>query len=113
MRKSFVNFMKIGIAEYLPCLKCRQHCKEYIEKHDPVDKLLTLGQGSSCLQWSWKFHDAVNLREQKKYRPTSEELSAYLKMLREGGGCEDCSVKPSPSVETKRQTAVIRRQMLE
>lgn len=119
-RKAFVDFVKKGVSEHLPCLKCRTHCKEYIQKQDPIDNLLSKSPTVSCLVWSWKFHNAVNERTGSKYKPSIQDLSTYLQTLREGGGCEDCSIKaptlpppPSTASTTSMHTIKLRRQYID
>src|SRR6185437_15307312 len=82
-RKEFITFMN-GVAEHIPCIKCRQHCKEYL-KLDPLDKLLRDPSPTACLMWTWRFHDAVNQQIEKKYRPQFKEIATYLETLRNGG----------------------------
>ena len=62
--EQFINFMNM-IAEKLPCMECRAHCKEYMEKHrleyfkDVTDKY---GNYTGMFKWSWMFHNSVNIR---------------------------------------------------
>lgn len=103
--QSFIIDLK-DKSDFLPCLDCRRHCKEYITKIDPLDNV------KACLLWSWKFHDKVNERIKNAYRPTFEELYEYLKGLEDGKGCEDCKVKPLPPSQPT-ETVIFKRQVID
>jgi len=63
----FISIMKF-ICENFNCGNCREHCKTYIKNH-PMEQYLdlTIDVENESLQlgmfmWSWKFHNAVNVR---------------------------------------------------
>ena len=66
----FIKYMK-DICHNFPCLTCRGHCSEY-NKNNPIENYfdLVMEIDGKKLQlgmfvWSWKFHNAVNLRLKK------------------------------------------------
>lgn len=67
---AYINLIK-DICSGFPCEICRGHCNEYIKNHPLEDYLDTLlevkGQKLSLgmFIWSWKFHNAVNMRTNK------------------------------------------------
>ncbi len=96
-RSMFVVHMTESVAPFLPCLKCREHCKEYIQKTDPIKNLLkNLTVPRSCSTWAWKFHNAVNDRLGKLYKPSLNEVWKYISDLEKGKGCDDCAISSSP-----------------
>lgn len=106
--QQFITYMK-DVSDFLPCLDCRKHCKEYISKLDPVDNV------KACLYWSWKFHDKVNEITKNSYRPTFIQLQEYIDGLESGKGCEDCKVKPLPPTPTPLPPSkpIFRRQIID
>jgi len=46
---------------YFPCMKCRNHAKEYI-KGKPLMPAVRSGDPLSLFKWTVEFHNAVNLR---------------------------------------------------
>lgn len=67
----YIEFVK-DVCEHFPCHFCRNHCKSYIQEHplekyfnvyikDETGKKVVIGM----FLWSWKFHNAVNIRLQK------------------------------------------------
>jgi hypothetical protein len=67
LQKEFIEFMKETCYEF-PCTVCRGHCTEYINNH-PLEEYLNnsveIGGKKEKLGmfvWSWKFHNAVNMR---------------------------------------------------
>ena len=66
-QNEFIKYMT-NLCYTFPCLHCRVHCSDYISKNPINDyknieveiqgMLLSLGM----FIWTWKFHNAVNLR---------------------------------------------------
>lgn len=50
----------LDIASF-PCLKCRDHAKEYVRKHPLID-VVDSKKEISLFEWTVNFHNAVNLR---------------------------------------------------
>lgn len=75
----FISFMK-DVCYNFPCLVCRGHCTEYINNHpieDYLDAVVDIGGQKlpiGLFVWSWKFHNAVNIRIKK---PIMSWLTAY------------------------------------
>jgi hypothetical protein len=55
-QKACIKQIKI-ICQQFPCEKCREHAIMYLKAHP-----LTVGTSDSLFEWTWKFHNAVNLR---------------------------------------------------
>lgn len=114
-RQVFVDNALRGIGQHFPCLHCRAHAVEYMNRTDPV-RDLTTKKPSSCLAWSHRFHDAVNDRLKKKpeQRPTLVELSEFLAGLREGRGCNECGAVGDVKTATVEKPPVeLRRQLVD
>ena len=50
----------LDIASF-PCLKCRDHAKEYVRKHPLID-VVNNKKEISLFEWTVNFHNAVNLK---------------------------------------------------
>lgn len=62
----FIEMMKIICKEF-PCKVCRGHCTEYIS-NNPMEQYKNIKEDKELVGmflWSWKFHNAVNLRLKK------------------------------------------------
>jgi hypothetical protein len=69
-QKAFIEFMA-DVCYNFPCIVCRGHCSEYIKNH-PMEEYLGVtvktSSGTEALGlfiWTWKFHNAVNIRLRK------------------------------------------------
>jgi len=67
---NFIDFMK-NICYRFPCVVCKGHCTEYIKNH-PMEEYLDIlveinGEKlpMGMFIWTWKFHNAVNIRTKK------------------------------------------------
>jgi len=65
----FIEYMD-ELSKNLPCMECRTHYQDYISKHPIIDYSDIKGKDGNPIgmfMWSWKFHNAVNLRLGKKH----------------------------------------------
>lgn len=64
-KKAFIEFMTT-LRTSFPCPTCRQHLNTYLDSHpfDPFWKKVdpTTGEEVGLLEWSFLFHNAVNVR---------------------------------------------------
>lgn len=74
-KKIFIDFMD-SLTETFPCVKCRNHIRNYINEH-PIQKFWNEENG--FFKWSWIFHNVVNLRLNKPIMEYSEALDKYTK----------------------------------
>lgn len=116
-RELFVENVVRGIAQHFPCLHCRAHAVAYINQEDPISHLtssISAGAKRTCLEWTHRFHTAVNKRLNKKAseNPTLEELEQFLEALREGRGCNDCGTIGDEQKPTL-QLSFMRRQLVD
>jgi len=63
--QDFCRWMRT-VPKDLPCSKCRRHAQDYIETHSPEIE-------PNSFHWTWKFHNAVNIR---KGKPVLDYVSA-------------------------------------
>lgn len=94
---AFVTLMK-DLADKLPCIECRGHCKGYISKN-PIESYWNTtdskGRQIGLFLWTVNFHNAVNARLRKKVIPFDEAYQMYS----DDKGCAmNCS---APDLETK------------
>jgi hypothetical protein len=109
-RNMFLEYIIQGIGQHFPCLHCRSHAVEYIDKTDNI-KAFHRDQKRTCVEWAHKFHETVNARLQKPKGPTIDELNSYHAELREGKGCDKCG---GITTSLKKPAAMIlHRQLLD
>lgn len=79
----FEDWMDMTIKT-LPCEMCSIHAGRYL-KSNPID------QASSCLMWSYKFHNFVNKHLNKDIFPWDEVYDRWV----QGNVfvCDDCKVE--------------------
>jgi len=78
-KKNFVYKMNL-IRDSLPCMECRNHCTDYIRNHPMEDYFYVQdesGKEIGLFQWSWQFHNAVNLRLKKPQMTWKEAMDLY------------------------------------
>ena len=74
-----ISSLKLGETEFLewiriilnsiPCSKCRKHALQYLEENNPSnykDIYDENGELIGMFQWTWKFHNDVNIRLNEK-----------------------------------------------
>jgi hypothetical protein len=81
-KSEFIKFMH-HLSKTFPCPVCKEHINEYLARHsfesyckDIVDKESKIKIG--LFKWSWEFHNAVNIRLQKKTMDFRTALHLYL-----------------------------------
>ena len=87
-QRSFIEFMK-DVCYHFPCVVCRGHCSEYIKNH-PMEEYLgvTVKMGTETRAlglfiWTWKFHNAVNIRLRKPLMSWDTAYSLYSELQEE------------------------------
>jgi hypothetical protein len=108
-KHSFVNTMTT-IANYFPCLKCRKHALEYIEKH-PIQQAIDKKDG--LFIWTWKFHNSVNYKLGKHIMSYELAYKIYSELTEndeEEKVCsEECSGEKSEDKEEKVKKEEIKK----
>jgi len=70
------------LVDNFPCEKCRPHIKKYMEKH-PLEKCYDIkddsGRDIGFAEWSWKFHNSVNKRNDGDVFPWKIFAKKYLR----------------------------------
>jgi len=81
-QRSFIETMK-NLCEKFPCSVCGKHCKEYIE-HNEMEKYIGIFVEIDDVKnyvglfiWTWKFHNAVNVRTKKKLMSWDTAYNIY------------------------------------
>lgn len=68
-KNQFIDYMYLLSAEF-PCGKCRLHIQEYL-KANPFEPFMNMvnekGEDIGMFNWSWLFHNTVNIRLNKPY----------------------------------------------
>ena len=79
---AFIEFMK-DVCQGFPCTICKTHCTEYIKNH-PMEEYLDIlvdinGEkiAIGLFVWSWKFHNAVNVRIKKPVMSWNTAYNIY------------------------------------
>ena len=75
----FLDWIRI-ILNSIQCLRCRTHALEYLEENNPVKYMGIHNENGELIgmfQWSWKFHNDVNLRLSKKVYDFNEVYRMY------------------------------------
>jgi len=75
----FIDWLRITLSS-IPCLDCRNHALEYIDDNDPNSfKNIHNEDGEliGMFQWTWKFHNDVNIRLNKKLYDFQEVYRMY------------------------------------
>jgi hypothetical protein len=100
-QQAFIKTMKT-ICKHFPCKVCRGHCKTYIKEHpmEPfINAKLANNEKIGLFLWSWRFHNAVNVRLEK---PTVSWEEAYRMYNTDivGDACSQCSDEKSVDEHT-------------
>jgi len=64
------------IVKTLYCTKCRRSARTYYETH-PIKKFEIIDGIPSDFIWTWKFHNFVNKKLNKRIMPLKEAWSLY------------------------------------
>ena len=90
-KKLFVNYMNV-LSKTFPCISCREHIIEYMGKN-PISKYGKIrndeGIDVGYFKWTFKFHNAVNVRIHRAEFSWDEAYSLYFTDI---GTCSsDCT----------------------
>jgi len=78
-RAQFFNFFK-SMMYVLPCKYCRDSYASYCKSSGPLGlKMKRFESRATLTKWLYDIHDAVNLKLDKKDRPTFPEVKAIYK----------------------------------
>lgn len=96
-KKYFIKYIQM-LCDNIKCSKCKNHLIDYVEKNPPEDcwgitpKIDEKTKCTGMFYWSWKFHNAVNLRLDK---PVITLADAY-KIVKQPAPCTaGCNVEES------------------
>lgn len=92
----FIKFMNI-IANNFPCQKCRNHIKEYLDKHDINNYMKTHSGKYALFEYTWEFHNTVNKRLGKPEVTWDNAMKIFYSEENLKVCGEKCSPKKSPS----------------
>jgi len=100
-KHNFVNFMKL-IRDSFRCTKCKFHLTQFMElnKFEPYWHIVENGQQVGMFKWSWKAHNAVNIRNGKNFM---EWDIAYNLYYVNQGVCSTKCLEGVPNNETKNE----------
>jgi hypothetical protein len=67
------------LSELFPCIACRKHWQDYINKNPPEQSIGTTAPtgSNSMFVYVWTFHNSVNVRIGKKYLDWPVAFSMY------------------------------------
>lgn len=78
-KDAFIQFMEL-LRNTFPCLKCRKHINEYMDKNPIRDFYMIRddkGNDIGMFKYSWLFHNTVNTRLNKPYIDWNTAWSMY------------------------------------
>lgn len=79
-KMAFWNHMKM-LSETFPCITCRNHIKEYLDKNpiEPFWRIIdeSTGQDVGLFKYTWIFHNIVNVRLGKPEMSWNTAYSMY------------------------------------
>lgn len=90
LKESFIININ-ALCDGFKCKHCQPHFRKYINEH-PIKNYFNIknknGIDIGIFQWTWEFHNAVNLRL-GKHQPTLEESYEYF-TNNTVGACYEC-----------------------
>lgn len=98
----FLNYLKI-IKDKFPCLECKNHLNEFINKNNPNSSQYSDLKG--LFKWSWECHNNANLVSGKKLFLYSDAEKLYYSP-------EFCTTSCSSNISNKpvfKSTGVVIR----
>jgi len=111
LKESFVININ-ALCDGFKCKHCQPHFRKYISMY-PIENYFNIknkkGIDIGIFQWTWEFHNAVNLRL-GKYQPTLEESYEYF-TNDTIGACHDCGQNKNISIkdDVKTNKTVIKK----
>jgi hypothetical protein len=85
-----------------PCLKCKNHSKEYVTKN-PLLYAVNNKDPYSMFIWTFKFHNEVNLRIGKKVYEFEEAKNMWLKLEKCTKDCGEKDIVEEKKLETEEE----------
>ena len=100
----------LDIANF-PCLKCREHAKEYVRNH-PLLEVVNNKNEISLFEWTVNFHNTVNLRIGKDTYSLEDAMAMWSG---DNSFCmEDCDqLDEKKELEEKRRKEEMRKEVEE
>ena len=104
LKESFVVNINV-LCDSFKCKHCQPHFRKYINEH-PIENYFNIknskGIDIGIFQWTWEFHNAVNLRL-GKYQPTLEECYEYY-TNNTIGACHECGQNKDINIKDDNKT---------
>lgn len=99
LKESFVININV-LCDGFKCKHCQPHFRKYIDEH-PIEKYFNIknknGKDIGIFQWTWEFHNEVNLRL-GKYQCKLEEAYEYY-TNNTIGVCHECGQNKEISIK--------------
>lgn len=99
LKESFIININ-ALCDGFKCKHCQPHFRKYINEH-PIKNYFNIknknGIDIGIFQWTWEFHNAVNLRL-GKHQPTLEESYEYF-TNNTVGACYECGQNKDISIK--------------
>jgi hypothetical protein len=106
LKESFIVNIN-ALCDGFKCKHCQPHFRKYINEH-PIENYFNIknkkGIDIGIFQWTWEFHNAVNLRL-GKHQPTLEESYEYF-TNNTIGACTECGQNKDINV---KNDAIVKR----
>ena len=98
----------LDIASF-PCLKCREHAKEYVRKNPLID-VVNSKKEISLFEWTVNFHNAVNIRIGKDTYSLEDAMAMWSG---DNSFCmDDCDqLDEKKELEEKRRKEEMRKEL--
>ena len=77
-KQVYMDFIK-NYARILPCDKCTRDAQEYVEKLSQLKWNDILKSRESLIEWTWVFHDSVNIKLNKSSPPMKTFKDTFIK----------------------------------
>ena len=77
-KQVYMEFIK-NYVRILPCDKCSKDAKEYVEKISELKWHDILKDRESLIEWTWFFHDTVNIKLNKSSPPMKTFKNTFIK----------------------------------
>lgn len=96
-KEEFVKFIEDLIETVMKCPVCKKHAREYVDGH-PISEYMNTkkdGRDIGMFMWTWNFHNAVNVRLNKKTIDLATAIGMYDAAVSEktkgNGVCTTCN----------------------
>lgn len=113
LENQFIEMMKI-ICQEFPCKVCRGHCTEYIT-NNPLEQYKGIKDDKELIGmflWSWKFHNAVNLRLKKPLMSWETAINLYSPEAANSDTCSSkCTEAEDKTIKTNNSSNVVKQKV--